>query len=220
MVSIPTTISDNFLDNPDALKEWALSLKYSSDPDNRWPGLRSKGLDILHPPFFDYLNKKILSLFFETTPKYVASLNFQLIEDYEGSGWIHQDPALITYILYLFKENETNCGTSLYNLKPNKIHYINSPKQYENTYLRHTHHQTKQISSSVQKIKDQDIEDNFDKILDVKDKYNRLMCFSSEHFHSANSFSNGTKFRLTLTGFIHNVDSSHLPIIRSKKVTL
>ena len=220
MVSIPFTILDGFLDNPNSLRDWGLSLPFTSSPEGRWPGKRTDCLSLIHPPLHDFINRKVLSLFFEEIPKtYKTQQFFQLIENYQGNGWVHQDPNLFTYLIYLSKEDKINCGTSLYTLNPNKIHNINSPQDHS-LHLRKQHHKSKLISPEVQKIKDHNLSSNYNKTLDVKDIYNRLLCFSSEQFHSANYFDNGKTPRLTLIGFVYNISKSNIPILRSKQTTM
>lgn len=221
MVTIPVTILDNFLENPNSIRDWGLSLPYTSSPDGRWPGKRTDCLSLIHPPLHDFINRKVLSLFFEETPKtYITKQYFQLIENYQGEGWVHQDPNLFTYLIYLSKEDKVNCGTSLYTLKPNKVHNINSPQDLNNLSLKTHHHETASISPEVQKIKNHYLSSNYNKTLDVKDMYNRLLCFSSEQFHSANYFNNDKTPRLTLIGFVYNTSKSNIPILRSKQITM
>ena len=220
MTTIPITILDDFLDNPDAIRDFALSLEFNSEPSGRWPGKRTNCLSSLHPYFYNYINKKILSLFFENTYNCKCSLYFQLIENHTGDGWVHQDPDIFTYIIYLSPENKIDCGTSLYNLKYNKIHTVNSIEDYNNLSLRKEYHRLKSLPSHIQKIKNQDCESNFNKILNVKDRYNRLLCFSSENHHSANNLSNNDSPRLTLIGFIYDLSTYNLPIIRSKQTLM
>ena len=158
MIIVPVTILDNFLDNPDTIRDWGLSLPYTSSSEGRWPGKRTECLSIIHPPLFDYINRKVLSLFFENPLEYKCGLAFQLMEDYPGTGWVHQDGSLFTYIIYLSPENEINCGSSLYELKPNKIHNINSSKDLSDNNLRNEHYKMKIFPPTTQKIKSQ-IED-------------------------------------------------------------
>lgn len=219
MTTIPVTILDNFLDNPSSIRDWGLSLPFSLSPDGRWPGKRTECLSKIHPYLFSYINKKVLSLFFETPPQYKSILNFQLIEDYEGEGWIHQDqPNLITYIIYLSKEDEINCGTSLYDLKPTFPHPITSIEDMKTTSLRRTHHQTKVASPHIQKFQNNE-KFKYTKTLDIKDKYNRVLCFPSPQLHSANNFSNKITSRLTLVGFISDLGTNLTPILRSKTIS-
>ena len=220
MTTIPVTILDNFLNNPDTIRNWGLSLPFESSDSGRWPGKRTECLSIVHPLLFNYINLKILSLFFENPIEYRCNLCFQLVEDYQGEGWIHQDENLFTFIIYLSEGNEINCGTSLYNLKPDKIYPINSPKDHDNLNLKNSHYQSKTISPEMQKFQSKYLESNYEKSIDIKDKYNRLLCFSSELFHKANYYSNNSSPRLTLIGFIHEINTSSLPIIRSKQTLM
>ena len=220
MVTIPVTILDNFLENPNSIRDWGLSLPFSSSPEGKWPGERTECLSIIHPPLFNHINKKVLALFFENPVEYECYLSFQLIEDYQGEGWVHQDGNLFTFIIYLSEENEINCGTSLYNLKPNKFNFINTQEDFNNLELRNHHHKSKNLTPEIQSIQIQDLKSNYEKNIDVKDKYNRLLCFSSEQIHKANYFSNNLSPRLTLIGFVNKIDNLKAPIIRSKQITM
>lgn len=220
MTTIPLTILDNFLDNPDAIRDFALSLELTPHPEGKWPGKRSKNISEIHPLFYNYINKKILNLFFEDSIEFKCDLSFQLLEDYQGEGWIHQDPSIFTFIIYLSKEDEVNCGTSLYNLKLDKFHPINSSKDHDFQTSRIDHHKTKFLPIDIQSQKSKYRESHFIKSIDIKDKYNRLLCFSSELFHSANTFSNTKNSRLTLIGFVNYISSCNLPIIRSKQTPM
>jgi hypothetical protein len=220
MTTIPITILDDFLDNPDTIRNWGLSLPFESSDDGRWPGKRTECLSKIHPPFYNYINRKILSLFFEDPVNYDGDLTFQLIEDYQGEGWVHQDSNVFTYIIYLSPENEINCGTSLYNLNSKKIHNKNTPDDDNLLSLTRHHHKTKLISPDIENIQKYNLNSNYIKTLDINDKFNRVLCFSAEKFHKANNFSNNTSPRLTLIGFIHKISSSNLPIIRSKQTIM
>jgi len=219
MTTIPTTILDNFFDNPNSIVNWALSLDYNSSPNGSWPGRRSQELSLIHPYFHKHVCKKVLSLFFENTDtiNYKVILNFQLIENYQGKGWIHQDPDIFTFIIYLHESNpKIDCGTTLWKLNPNLISPFNSEKDISIEKLRLEHHKNKKISSEHQNFQ----YNNFSKEIKIPDKYNRLIAFSSENFHSANNFNNNLSPRLTLTGFVEDLSTSKLPVIRSKQVPM
>jgi hypothetical protein len=217
MVTIPLTVLDNFFDNPQEVKDYALSLKYSPEPDGKWPGKRTENLINIHFPFYKYVCNKVLSLFFENPVNHHIDLKFQLIEDYQGKGWVHQDPTIFTFLIYLHKENpEIDCGTTLWNLDPNLLSPINSENDHNLFNSRREHHKTKKTLSKDQSLQYK----KFKKSISIPDKFNRFIGFSSEHFHSANSFDNNISSRLTLIGFVENLNTSKLPIIRSKQVLL
>ena len=217
MITIPVTILDDFLDNPNTVRDWGLSLPFTSSPEGRWPGKRTECISQIDPYYFEYINQKILSLFFENRHNFSCSLHFQLIEDYQGTGWIHQDKNLFTFIIYLSQENEINCGTSIYNLNKNTHSPIDLLNNSQISNLQNLHHLEKNLTPQQQKIKSTYETSSFNKTLDIKDKYNRLLCFSSETFHSANNFSNNDSPRLTLIGFIRKISIENLPVTRSKQ---
>ena len=224
MTTIPVTILDNFFDNPDTIRDWALSLEYKPDPEGRWPGVRTTDLKNIHYPFYNYVYRKIFKLFFSNyVTDYTCDLSFQLVEDYEDTGWIHQDSSLFTVIIYLFKENNINCGTSLYNLSPNKIHPFNHSNDIELYEKRLNISKNLKYSPDIIKNKKEYESSTFEKILDIKDRYNRLICFPSEQFHAANYLTNGTSnSRLTIIGFVDSISLNNetYPVIRSKQSSM
>ena len=214
---IPTTILDNFFKKPKNIIDFAKTLEYKPDEDHYWPGKRSDCLSLIHPPLYKHINNKVLSLFFEGNQFEVdSSLRFQIIENDEDTGWIHQDSCLFTYMVYLSPDNEINRGTSLYKLKDSKNHFLNNKNDFNlNTNIRKNHHITKKISKNDKNLKNKWENDTFDKTLDVKDNFNRFIAFSSEHFHSANNLNNNSSPRLTLIGFVHKVQNKNIfPITR------
>ena len=61
----PITVVDNFYENPDLVRDYALSLNYRSSADGKWPGVRTNEIADLNPRFFKMFVDKILSLFFD-----------------------------------------------------------------------------------------------------------------------------------------------------------
>jgi hypothetical protein len=220
---IPATILDNFLDNPNTIRDWGLSLEYKPSPNHKWPGKRSSFLHLINPELHNFLGKKVLNLFFDTPPlNWKATMEFQLISSLEGTGWVHQDYAQFTALLYLTPESKINCGSSLYKLKDDKYYPFISPKEQEINNLRIDHYKTQQLSPQVSELKDQYEKDTYEKIMDVKDKFNRLFMFSSSEFHAANYYSpqNGED-RLTLVMFFEDIlHPKGFPVFRSKQTTM
>ena len=220
MNTIPTTILDNFFDNPDAVRNWALSLEYNPDSLGKWPGKRSKDLRTIHPVFSEMVCRKVLSLFFEniTNLQFNINLAFQLIENYQGEGWIHQDPDIFTFIIYLHYPNpKINCGTSLWSLNSNLVSPINNVAEAENLAEKnYLHHKNKKSNKEYHNS----FTNNFTNEISIPDKYNRFIAFSSELFHSANNLSPISSPRLTLIGFVSNLNTSNLPITRFKQTPI
>ena len=205
--SYPITIVDNFFDNPEAVVKFSQTLEYKFDPNYSYPGVRSPNLPNISYNFSFFLAKKVLSLFYEKTPKeFLLSISFDITQNgiYE-EGWVHRDGDFdITFLIYLNKSYELNCGTSLYELKSE---YTSFP---DNSYLmplKYEDFKNKQISEQGRKAR---IKNNsfFTKVLDVNPLYNRMLAFSSNQPHSANLFDTGTKEdRFILIGGISRISS-------------
>lgn len=220
MNSIPITVVDNFFTNPDDIRTWGLSQKFTSDKDGFYPGSRTKNLEEIFPPLHHFINRKITSLFFEKNhhTEIKSDTSFQLIENTPGKGWVHQDSNLYTYIIYLSKEDtNVDCGTSFYNLNQHHLHPYHSKDDIDILNLRFEHHKSKKISKEDLEKKENYESQKYTKTINVKDKYNRLIIFPASYFHRANNLSPQNFSRLTLIGFVENIDKSNLPIIRSQQ---
>jgi hypothetical protein len=221
MINFPITIQDDFATNPESLRDFALSLDYTPSPTYIYPGGRTKCLSLLHPPLFEDINKKILKLFFpENDLRFKAITYFHNSKDLEKTGWIHQDPTQMTAILYLSKEDpNVNRGTSLFSLKSNKFFPYSNPQEKKLYEHMHTHYQTNKISNEIFEAKTKWESQTFSKILDIPDKFNRLICFDPFTYHSNNNtMSKTSPERLTLISFItHILSPEEPPTIRSKR---
>lgn len=218
MNTIPVTILDNFLDNPDALRNFALTLEYFSSPKGNYPGKRTICLSNINPTFFNFINKKILNLFFPDTTQieFNAFTQFHLSKSHQKIGYIHQDSEMqITAIIYLSPFNPyTNNGTSFFNLKKDKFlpsdHVYNDMPDY---YLE------KNTPNKILLRKEKWEKENFNKVMDVKDEYNRLLAFDPSIWHANNATPSSSSLdRLTLITFISTINSSfNYPVTRNKQ---
>jgi len=222
---IPHTIVDSFLSNPNPIRDWGLSLNYTSHPKLIYPGKRTKCLSEINPQFHFIFNSKILDLFFTNNRNYQFEANtyFQLVKDVEGKGWIHQDPSVITAMVYLSNPDPNiNRGTSLYRLKPSVFIEHNPGPANDSTLssLSYEHHSKGKLDKEQTKIKENYENSNYDKILDVNDQYNRLFCFDSsgDVYHSSNNLNSSLiKERFVLISFISRVGTYEMfPIIKTK----
>jgi len=221
MNTIPITVLDDFLDNPQAVQDWALSLNYKPSPQVKWPGIRSPFINDLNNVFSRYINEKILSLFYHPIPKkYDAIGNFQLKNNFKGQGWIHQDPSTITAILYLSKsEDNENTGTSFFKLKKERYSIIQTNEDVALGHLRKKHYTENTLSDKELEEKTKYENKIFEKILSIPSKFNRLICFDGSCFHASNGSSKIVNDRLTLTNFYADIESPlYPPILRSKAI--
>ena len=226
MITIPTTIIDDFLHNPEEVREWGLNLPYEPNNDYIYPGQRTKSLQHIHPIYYSYLMERIFTLFFplkvDTPRTYYGDIFFHKTIEFEGDGWVHQDDNIFTFIIYLSPEDsKINRGTSFYKL--NSFHpYHQSELNDKFIGLRYKHYRDGTLSEKEFYLKKQYENNRFSKILDINDRFNRFNAFSSELFHKNNNlYSSASPDRLTLIGFIYNLPpDSVFPISRSKKLSM
>ena len=209
------TIIDNFLDDPDAVVELSKQLKWNPS-DGRWPGERTDGLHKDYNDFFNYFCSKIYHIFYESEPKtWNTSLNFQRTQpfhsdqyDKKNRGWIHTDvKCLFGGIIYLNKNPEPDTGTSMYRQK-NGYSYCKEMKWKEKLYRNKlTPEEDEQYYDSFDSQNDQYIE-----TVKVENVYNRLVFIDARTPHGVPTY--GTKERLTLCFFGHDMSGKIAPMIR------
>ena len=51
----PLYYTTNFFDNPDEIRQWAMSLEFTKPEDGLYPGARTKLLHELDTNFFDFV---------------------------------------------------------------------------------------------------------------------------------------------------------------------
>ncbi len=206
----PTTIVDGFFENPDAIRNFALNQRYSTDPENAWPGKRTDEISNISPLLFNGVVNKIYNLFYSVEQRdifYICRSHFQLVDSSYGSGWIHKDdPFLITVIVYL----TPNCveGTSLYNKK-------DCLDESDSLVYK-----KKEAYKNLTPDKDSCEKNNslFEETVNIKGIYNRMVLFDSVKYHGAHNFFGYDKdtARLTLVMFFKKIDVSndHHPITK------
>jgi hypothetical protein len=217
MQTVPVTILDNFFDNPDKVRTWALQQEYLPDPEGRWPGLRTELIHELDEPFFKHICRKIFSQFYDLANEQIeweVTMCFQLVDGNYDSGWIHSDEKLtqITGIIYLSPNSNLNGGTSIYREKSNMIHYVYRNSEYKvNSYLNKV---------SIEEAKKYKEEHNaqFEETIRVSNAYNRLVLFDSHLHHAAQDFfGEGQDSRLTLVVFVNKLFVNNSPVGRVRR---
>ena len=213
---IPTTVVDDFFDNPEYIREYALSLEYTKDEESKWPGKRSKQLHELNPELFTFVINRALGLFYtpgEDYNKWEAKCSFQLVDKTYGNGWVHKDVELITGIVYLNKEYNPNAGTTIYERKTGHS-LLNIDKK--------TQFFKGEIDLATAERYRKENNDQFEESVRIKNKFNRLVMFDSNLYHGANDFADYNNQqdtdRLTLVFFIQKIDTYQYPITRMKCV--
>ena len=192
-------IEDNFFDDPYKVRGDALSAKYESSPDTRWPGYRAP------VPF--YISNKINSWVEEKTgfKHSIKESNFQYIPKKYGNGIYHLDtPFQFTAIVYLNPDPPKNSGTSIseeiYNPSNSfwdecnvwkKLFYNNLDNQYYRFRFD---------------LKRKKVEKMFPVSYNIPAKFNRILLFDSCLKHCAQQFYGKSKAdsRITIASFFRS----------------
>jgi hypothetical protein len=218
MHSIPVTVLDNFLDDPDKIREWALQQEYFTDEKGKWPGLRSKSIYELNPLFFQLVCRKFFSQFYDLREvkelNWHVSMSFQMVSKAYDSGWIHSDEggAQITGILYLSPNANLNGGTSIYRNKSNIVQSIS-----KNTGFKEDSYLNKITMQEAQKSQEEN-NAQYEETIRVSNVYNRLICFDSQLKHGAQDFfGENDESRLSLVFFVEKLFVNNTPVSRVRR---
>jgi hypothetical protein len=212
---IPTTVVDNFFDDPAAVRKFALSLDYKTDPEGLWPGKRSERLHTVNRGFFDNFSGKFLSLFYDIENderiRWIMDVSFQMIDSSYGEGWVHSDSSLISGVVYLNNDFDSDAGTTIYKAKTLGVKPIHSDKKIEEVLKQ-------KDNSSYRKENN----DQFEESIVIKNKFNRLVAFDGSSYHAGNTFKGSTKddSRLTLVFFVRELTGDRYPIQRLRTVAI
>jgi hypothetical protein len=214
----PTICVDNFFEEPEEIKKFSNTLKFNEDPFGKWPGERTNLLHEINKDFVDFTTKKIISVLYPINyhdMRWEAQQTFQKINGniYKNKGWVHKDvPRELTAIIYL--SNHLKCGTSLF-----------KPKDFFNKCINTDFKQKFYKEKSKITIENKYLNENndqFEKILTIDSRFNRLIVFDSNHFHAAEKFNeeNINEDRLTLITFFTNISGNYnkYPITEMKRV--
>jgi len=117
-----TLIMDNFLSNPDNVREFGLSLSYRRiDINENWEGQRSEQVSVYDKTLADNICRGIISNYFNMTHfRYSADLFFHktMKSDLNDKQWIndkiHTDKGMIASLIYLTPNAPINSGTQTY----------------------------------------------------------------------------------------------------------
>jgi len=204
----PVTIIENFYENPDAIRKFALAQEYTfchvrPDLEYVYPGSRTKELFDLDEELHEKICKKLVSVFHNAEHDYmrwVLSTNFQSVTEEYNQGVVHTDHnTIFAGVLYLTPDAPLNSGTSLF--KKNKTFdeakYERALKQNDDRFR------------AGEIIMETDYHSMFDEIVRVNNVYNTLIIYEGRHFHAANQFFGKTlkDSRLAQVFFINKIDA-------------
>lgn len=224
MINFPATCIDDFYDDPDWVRNLALSQQYEAEPNSPYPGKRSPPIHIIDLNFFDVFCQKIFSIFFdlENMPyqlSWFVKTSFQLIPPYDenpdsfkNTGWIHfDDNTVFAGVIYLTPNADLNSGTSLYKL-------VDETK-LEQEGIKLDFYQGKQPKNYEQALKKHN--NAYIETVRFNNLYNRMICFDRNTAHGVRNFHTGNEPRLTQVFFVDEITTtakSPLQRVRDKKI--
>lgn len=223
-MAVPITCVDNFYSDPDKIRNWALGLDFEPAKKRfNFPGERTAHLFDVDKGFFDQFCEKLFSLFFDyTTPvNWVCETYFQKIYPYHkdynsplNSGWAHvDDNYAFAGVIYLNQNPNLDSGTTL--LTPNS--QFTSMQDLDFSYRNRFYHNEK-IAEEEYSRKIQEHNKKFDVSVDIKNKYNRLICYDHDTWHKESNFFMDEGFRLTQVFFVKEVTANSFPNQRVKNI--
>ncbi len=220
----PVTVINDFYDNPDAIRQFALAQKYTFRHeevglDYVYPGCRTKDLHALDSTLQALVLKKLVSVFHiaeHDVMRWAISSSFQSVSEIYKEGVIHTDTnTIFAGVLYLTPNAPLDAGTSIYR--------TNSTFTQEK--YKHACDQNDERFKNGEIIMDTSFHSMFDEVVRVNNVYNTLILFEGDMFHAANNFFGNTleDSRLAQVFFVNRIDAnkaSSFPLNRSKAIKL
>ena len=214
----PVAIIENFYENPDAIRKFALAQKYTfchevANIDYVYPGCRTQDLSNLDKVLFDKICTKLVSVFHNAENdhmRWLITTSFQSVSAEYAQGVIHTDHnTIFAGVLYLTPDAPLNSGTSLF--KPNK--------NFDETKYQRALDENDVRFKAGEIAMSSDYHSMFDEIVRVNNVYNTLIIYEGRHFHAANQFFGKTlkDSRLAQVFFVTKIDAqkqSVFPISR------
>jgi hypothetical protein len=220
----PVTVINDFYDNPDEIRQFALAQKYKfrheeEGLDYVYPGCRTQDLHELDPSLQAVVLKKLVSVFHiqeHDLMRWAISSSFQSVSSAYKEGVIHTDTnTIFAGVLYLTPNSPLNAGTTLY-----KKNGTFDQEKYQ-----------KALTQNDDRFKAGDIVMNtdyhsmFDEVVRVNNVYNTLILYEGDMFHAANKFfgTNLEDSRLAQVFFVNKIDANKansFPLNRTKAIKL
>lgn len=179
----PIKIVDDFFDDPDKIREIALTCDYKNCSDHiiagNWPGIRSDYIqNVLGEEIFTMMVNRMFAYLYpgKLLKDYYIESFFQLCGVDDGDSWVHQDMEWCSDIslIYMSPNPSKNSGTIIYEPIDCGFDAYNF------------------ISPS-----------NYSKVKTIDNVYNRMVSHHPLDFHKSDTyFGSGLDSRLTIVSFI------------------
>lgn len=214
----PTVVVDDFFQNPDLIRKYALSLSYEKAVDGRWPGKRSPLLHTINEKLVYSIAKKMLSVYYDLSIQiywHSIQMAFQKIKPFSkdknsslNKGWIHTDGIrTLAGVVYLTPSVEIDAGTSIFKIKNKHKNYDIKQKQNVKDQL----YKNNNCDLSKYNKEINNLYDKFDKITEVKNLYNRCILYDAHEYHTGTNYYTDSEERLSLVFFFTNLTASIPP---------
>jgi len=198
----PSVCKDHFFNDPHKIIELIDQIEFK--PTKYISGKRSDFLHVINKPLHDYVNKKIIDIYYSNKDKNFSAYSyFQKSDPDKNDGWVHPDiDSSLTAIIYLTPGD--TAGTSIFNLKEEftlpdwNVNHFQKYKYFENKETYTDEHKKIVLDYKIKHNK------NFNKTIHYDGKFNRMICFDSKQFHAAEVC---TSERLILITFISNISN-------------
>lgn len=205
----PVTVVENFYDNPDAIRKFALAQKYEFLEDRKdakyvYPGSRTKDIYDIDAKLHEKICKKLVSVFHiheHDLMRWAISTSFQSVTEEYGQGVIHTDTnTIFAGVLYLTPNAPLNSGTTLY-----KKSASFDAKKYQAALEK-----SEDDFRAGKKILSTDYHSMFDEVVKVNNVYNTLIIYEGDTLHAANQFFGKVlkDSRLAQVFFINKIDAN------------
>jgi|TARA_B100000073_G_scaffold337871_1_gene334316 hypothetical protein len=160
-MKFPLVVWDNFYENPDEIRDYALSLDFNKT--GHFPGARSERIEDINYEMFKKMSLKFLSLVVEPENGVDSTVltQFQKI-DPMGRGLIHKDgmDSVVAGVVYLDPWPDLGSGTSFYRPIKDDVGEASLHYAYE------------------------DYNSQFETTTIVKNVYNRCILYDAQTWHS------------------------------------
>jgi hypothetical protein len=220
----PVTIINDFYDNPDTIRQFALAQKYTfrheeEGLDYVYPGCRTQDLHALDASLQAMVLEKMVSVFHiqeHDVMRWAISSSFQSVSEIYKEGVIHTDTnTIFAGVLYLTPNAPLDSGTSLYR----KNASYDESKYKVACDLNTERFKTGKIAM------DTGYHSMFDEVVRVNNVYNTLILFEGDMYHAANKFfgTNLQDSRLAQVFFVNKIDANKansFPINRIKEIRI
>jgi hypothetical protein len=217
MRNFPVVVVDNFFNEPNKIRSFALHQEFKRDETSNYPGLRTDCLSVIEPSLYNEFLKKFFSIYYDfrfEEVNWIVEAKFQKTDNNFDTGWIHYDNDgysnnKVAGVIYLTPNAPLQSGTSIYKSKNNVL----IPSL--NAKAKHSHYYSNGNSEELKNLKEQEKE-QFDETINVSNVYNRLISFEAGEYHAAqNYFGQDNESRLILVFFVTKFDAHLTPLERT-----